>query len=428
MSSLLEEAIVDAKALKEAALKNAENVVLEKYSGEVKKALDTLLEQEELEEGGGGEDETLTEFTDDIPYAFQNEELDEAPEDEIVEIDFDALKARLEEEDEVVEEEDLNDALEMADDIAGGEMAPELDASAAEDTAELGAEPVEPLEEGKDRFIIMKRTRALDDGKAQPSNAYSNPATTKKAGVKAGHVYDSKEAAEKDAKKLGDANPVGFTVVKLASKDLDEDLNLSEDFIKELVEELVVDMGTSPAGFSSLGGAENSVMQANNDAIAAAKEAHLEEEEEEEIEEDTAPDVVPVELHEAKISELTESNRELRALIVEAKDQLTRLNLDNAKLVYQNKALNSISLNERQKAQIVEAVQSANSVEEASMIFETIQNAVGSTPDQRTRPQTLREAVQRPTSLLINSKRNNEATKDPTMGRMLRLAGLNKKQ
>ena len=426
MSSLLEEAIVDAKALKEAALKNAENVVLEKYSGEVKKALDTLLEQEELEEGG--EDETLTEFTDDVPYAFQNEELDAPEDDEIVEIDFDALKARLEEEDEVVEEEDLNDALEMADDMAGDPDAGMEAASAAEDTAELGAEPVEPLEEGKDRFIIMKSSRALDDGKAQPSNAYSNPATTKKAGVKAGHVYDSKEAAEKDAKKLGDANPGGFTVVKLASKDLDENIDLSGLFIEELIEELVLDMDTAPAGFSSLGGAENSVMQANNDAIAAAKEAYLEEEEEEEIEEETAPDVVPVELHEAKISELTESNRELRALIVEAKDQLTKLNLDNAKLVYQNKALNSVSLNERQKAQIVEAVQSANSVEEASMIFETIQNAVGSTPDQRTRPQTLREAVQRPTSLLINSKRNNEATKDPTMGRMLRLAGLNKKQ
>ena len=61
------------------------------------------------------------------------------------------------------------------------------------------------------------------------------------------------------------------------------------------------------------------------------------------------------------------------------------------------------------------------------MIFETIQNAVGASPDQRTRPQTLREAVQRPTSLLINSnKRNNEATHDPKMDRMLRLAGLNK--
>ena len=103
-----------------------------------------------------------------------------------------------------------------------------------------------------------------------------------------------------------------------------------------------------------------------------------------------------------------------------------RLNLENAKLVYQNKALSSTSLNERQKTKIVEAVQSANSVEEASMIFETIQNAVGSSPDQRTRPQTLREAVQRPTSLLINSKKNNTATKDPKMDRMLRLAGLTK--
>ena len=38
MSELLEQAIVDATALKEAALKNAENTVLEKYSGEVKNA------------------------------------------------------------------------------------------------------------------------------------------------------------------------------------------------------------------------------------------------------------------------------------------------------------------------------------------------------------------------------------------------------
>ena len=424
MSSLLEEAIVDARALKEAALKNAENIVLEKYSGEVRKALDTLLEQEEP----AAEDDTLSEFTNEVPYAFQNEELDAPEDDEIVEIDFDALKARLEEEDEVVEEEDLNDALEMADDIAGGDPLDQMaDRDAQEDAAELGAEPVEPLEEGKDRFIIMKSSRALDDGKAQPSNAYSNPATTKKAGVKAGHVYDSKEAAEKDAKKLGDVNPVGFAVVKLAAEDLDEDIDLSEDFIKGLVEELVVDMIPRPQGWSSVNSANNSVEQANNDAMEAAVQAHLEEQDEEEMQEETAPDVVCDHgLYESQISELTESNRELRALIVEAKDQLTKLNLDNAKLVYQNKALNSASLNERQKAQIVEAVQSANSVEEASMIFETIQNAVGSTPDQRTRPQTLREAVQRPTSLLINSKRNNEATKDPTMGRMLRLAGLNK--
>jgi len=358
MSSLLEEAIVDARALKEAALKNAENVVLEKYSGEVKKALDTLLEQDELGlEPEEEVDDTLDEFVEEVPYAFQNEELGEVAGDEIVEIDFDALKMRLDDEDEMVEEEDLNDALGMADEMAGGEMAPELEASAEDDAAELGAAPVEPLHEEED----------------------------------------------------------------------DEDVPLSEEFLSELVEELVVDMTPRPQGWSSVNSANSSVEQANNDAMAAAQAAHLEEEDEEEEEEETAPDVVSdAALYESKITELTESNKELRALIVEAKDQLTKLNLENAKLVYQNKALNSASLNERQKTQVVEAVQSANSVEEASMIFETIQNAVGSSPDQRTRPQTLREAVQRPTSLLINSKRDNKATKDPNMGRMLRLAGLTK--
>ena len=45
MSDMLEQAIVDADALKEAALKNAETAVLEKYSGEIKTALNRLLEQ-----------------------------------------------------------------------------------------------------------------------------------------------------------------------------------------------------------------------------------------------------------------------------------------------------------------------------------------------------------------------------------------------
>jgi hypothetical protein len=47
MSSLLKEAIVDAKALRESALKNAETIVIEKYSEEVKDTLQKLLEQED---------------------------------------------------------------------------------------------------------------------------------------------------------------------------------------------------------------------------------------------------------------------------------------------------------------------------------------------------------------------------------------------
>ena len=47
MSTLLKEAIVDAQALRDAALKNAESTIIEKYSDEVRTALDNLLEQEE---------------------------------------------------------------------------------------------------------------------------------------------------------------------------------------------------------------------------------------------------------------------------------------------------------------------------------------------------------------------------------------------
>ena len=47
MSTMLEQAIVDAEALKEAALRNAEQLVIEKYSDEVRKTIEHILEQEE---------------------------------------------------------------------------------------------------------------------------------------------------------------------------------------------------------------------------------------------------------------------------------------------------------------------------------------------------------------------------------------------
>ena len=47
MSDMLEQAIIDAEALKEAATKNAETLILEKYSNQLKNAVESLLEQEE---------------------------------------------------------------------------------------------------------------------------------------------------------------------------------------------------------------------------------------------------------------------------------------------------------------------------------------------------------------------------------------------
>jgi len=350
MSSLLKEAIIDAKALKAAALKNAEGEILEKYSVEVKSALTNLLEQEMMETSELDDVDELMEFAEEVPYTFQGPELGAPDEEELVEIDFDALKARLSEEDETVEEDEMIDALAMADDLT-----PELGDETVEDSAitepVAPIEPVEPLEE-------------------------------------------------------------------------DEELELEESDLAGLIEELVLDMTPRPQGWSALGSADNSVEQANNDAMADALATHSEDDGDEE--EETASDVLPDDaLYEAKIKELQEINKGLMNLINESKIQLKSLNLENAKLVYQNKALNSASLNERQKIKIVEAVRSANSVKEAKTLFETIQNALNTVSHSR-KQETLREAVQRPTSLLLRSKNNIETTNDPRMGRMLRLAGLTK--
>ena len=48
MSSMLEQAIVDAAALREAALKNAEQSVIEKYAPEIKAAVNSLLENDNV--------------------------------------------------------------------------------------------------------------------------------------------------------------------------------------------------------------------------------------------------------------------------------------------------------------------------------------------------------------------------------------------
>ena len=47
MSHMLEQAIIDAKSLREAALKDAETALLEKYAAEVQESVSKILEQEE---------------------------------------------------------------------------------------------------------------------------------------------------------------------------------------------------------------------------------------------------------------------------------------------------------------------------------------------------------------------------------------------
>ena len=97
----------------------------------------------------------------------------------------------------------------------------------------------------------------------------------------------------------------------------------------------------------------------------------------------------------------------------------------NAKLLYQNRILNSVSLNERQKNKIAEAISDATTVGEAKIIFETLQSAVGSVKKQKL-PESLNEVVTRSSSAFF-PRREETVKADPFTERMRILAGLDKK-
>ena len=114
-------------------------------------------------------------------------------------------------------------------------------------------------------------------------------------------------------------------------------------------------------------------------------------------------------------------------MIERDKEKLEKAGVTNAKLLYTNKALTNDSLNERQKNKLVEAIGNADNIEEAKVIFETLQSTVGST-SRKKQPKSLSEAVQKSSSMILSSRNRKEARqkKDPTLNRWKFLAGIDK--
>lgn len=165
---MLENAVLDAKALKEVAFKNAENLVVEKFSEKIKEAVSKILEQDEEEFSGEelSQDmsmdmgmDSLEQPTMDVSLAAtDSEKMCSCPEDdEEIEIDFDDLQQQIQQDDEVSSDE-LVDREALADDIVGGdeEMMEEssideiLDLLVSDDFPETTAKKIEADEDEED--------------------------------------------------------------------------------------------------------------------------------------------------------------------------------------------------------------------------------------------------------------------------------------
>jgi hypothetical protein len=141
---MLEQAIVDAKALKEAALKNAEQAVIDKYSSEIKAAVEELLE------GNTNTQQEIIQEEMNIPYASDPTMAEDKPVEMEMEFEFNPEDFRIDletikiqaEEDPTSGGEEPQDTESLAADIGLGTEeeteTPDLD---------LAAEPGEMLQE-----------------------------------------------------------------------------------------------------------------------------------------------------------------------------------------------------------------------------------------------------------------------------------------
>ena len=121
MSTMLEQAIVDAKSLREAAIQNAEAAIVEKYSTEVRGVVEQLLEQEDVAAPMGAEAEVDTSFIEEVPMAHVEDEED------VVVVDLDDIIAAAEEDDDEelsLDREEIADEVGIALDIEDEEEAP----------------------------------------------------------------------------------------------------------------------------------------------------------------------------------------------------------------------------------------------------------------------------------------------------------------
>ena len=133
MSSMLEQAIVDAAALREAALKNAEQAIIDKYAPQIKEAVESLLDKEVI-----NEQEVATSDPEpsslEAPFAAspstnldQEVTLTLSDDDQVYEFDLDKIKMAMKKEGPAAEE-DGTTTPELASDLGLGELGGETDA------------------------------------------------------------------------------------------------------------------------------------------------------------------------------------------------------------------------------------------------------------------------------------------------------------
>lgn len=402
MSNMLEQAIADAAALREQAIRNAEQSVIDKYSRQIKEAVDKMLESDSpMDRVDNTINEVEEELKEDMESApspalngYEQGATVEAPPawdsryDDIM-TKFSAMIDNLPADTNGMIDLDLGD-FEMTDEEKSA-MGGDEEAGTSMGATDMVSEPTETAPEGED----------TDSG---------------------GDDLDSllgslEEALRKDNKKKKEV------IMSEEDEELKEIMNMLDEAMEIDYDPIIAEKGqwmNSP-----------SEKQRNMDMAQLLYGDEDSSEEDSESDEESSEDMGAInELHET-VENLTQRNKQMEGVLSKLEIHLEESLLSNAKLLYQNRTLSDASLNERQKSKIVEAIANAESPKEAKNLFETLKATVGSTPSQKKGPQSLSESVNRRSNLssMLNSRQNINESKqadDPFLEKMQKLAGIKK--
>ena len=230
MSSLFEKAIADAKELKETALRNAEKELIEKYSVELKEAVENLLEQDEEEaemekEEPTGDDSLMDQVPDAATVAVAQALEDD--QEEIV-IDFDELMADME---ATTPEEEAKDVPEDAESAIDREEL--LDAEPEPLALEEGEASLEEALEAltEDQLDTLLEDVEVDIKSMHPNNGHSGSTAGDRAeNAELVAVAAALEEEQEKTKELEEQNGM-----------LNETLNKSNETLaqaKEVIQEM----------------------------------------------------------------------------------------------------------------------------------------------------------------------------------------------
>ena len=382
MSSMLEQAIVDANALREAAVKTAESNLVERYSDQIKEAVETLLEQ-----GPPGEDPLAALMGGGAPP--MGPPMGGPP---------------------------------MGGPMGGPPMGPPPGVTPDEvvdaiPEAALEAERACPCPDEDDKVEISidleKLLGALTGDEEPEAEAALDAAMP---------VGPPPEEAAAPPGPPGEEEEEGLKMVA-------ESIDISEDYLIDILEGLKVDLSVEGNGWGNNGLPEAIKEDAVERALALAEDDDNKEELEElqkameklhETNEHYKGQLGSYKKHLKQYELAMDKTKKVAYLL---RDKLNEANLTNAHLLYTNKVLLNNSLNGRQKTKIVEALQRTKSVEETKVIYETLQSAVGSTvKSTKTSPKSLSEAIRRPSTTL--PQRKEEKKSIPATDRWKILAGI----